>query len=31
MADDEESRVTFSSLEEELEYWKEKALEYRDK
>ena len=31
MAEDEEGRMSFSSLEEELEYWKEKAIEYRDK
>jgi len=31
MAEDDEGRMTFSSIEEELEYWKEKAVEYRDK
>ncbi len=31
MAEDEEGSVTFSSTEEELDYWKEKAMEYRDR
>ena len=26
-----EGKVVFSSLQEELEYWKEKALEYRQR
>lgn len=29
MAD--EAEATFSSLEEEMEYWKEKAMEYRQR
>ena len=28
-ADDNEGSVSFSSPEEEIEYWKEKAMEYR--
>jgi len=29
MADENEEKLTFSSVEEELEYWKDKAMEYR--
>jgi len=31
MAEDEDGSVTFNSVEEELDYWKEKAMEYRDR
>ena len=31
MTDNEDERREFSSVEEELEYWKDKAMEYRQK
>lgn len=31
MTDNEDERREFSSIEEELEYWKDKAMEYRQK